>query len=120
VTAAAPDATQAAPAIPFRETAEVSGGDVASALGWTLLLLALVAAFALLARRQGWLRRWGAVLPAPAVERMRVEQVLRVSARTTLFRIADGPRQYLLAESRDGVQLLPLPATPAGESPDGA
>lgn len=109
--AAAPD-RHADRAIPYRESAEVSGGDIAGAFGFALLLLAAALALAWFARRKGWLQRWGAAARTsgrPQLASLRVEQALRVSPRTVLFRIADGDRTYLLAESRHGIQLLAEP-----------
>ena len=101
-------AAASAPAIPFRETSTVSGGDIAAAFAWTVLLLVAALVLAIVAKRRGWLARWGVAAPAASATGLRVEQVLRVSARTTLYRVADGRGHYLLAESRDGVQLVPL------------
>lgn len=118
-------ATTATATIPYRSVSGNSGGDIAAAFGWTVVLLLVATGIALLARRLGWLQRWGAVTATAAGERLRVEQALRVSPRTMLFRIGDGRRQYLLAESRDGLQLLELAApvdvdrpAAAQESPD--
>jgi flagellar biogenesis protein FliO len=90
----------------------VSGGDVAGALAATVALLALALLVGWLARRLGWLQRWGvAPLAGTAqTQQLRVEQSLRISPRTVVFRISDGQRDFLLAESRDGVQWLALPA----------
>lgn len=112
------------PAIPYREAAEVSGSEIASAFGAAILLLALAIALAWLARRLGWLRHWG-VGAGPAMSTaaagLRVEQTLRISPRTMLFRIADGEQRFLLAESREGVQWLALPPTTvAGQGSDDA
>jgi flagellar biogenesis protein FliO len=110
-TANASTSTSASP-IPYRTTSEVSGGDVAGALAATVALLALALLMGWLARRLGWLQRWGVapLAAAPGAQRLRIEQSLRVSTRTVVFRISDGSREFLLAESRDGVQWLALPA----------
>lgn len=98
--------------IPYRESAEVSGGDVAWAFGAAILLLFAALGLAWLARKQGWLRRWGLAAgpDGPPGQGLRIEQVLRISPRTVIFRIVDGDRRILLAESRDGIQLLAPPA----------
>lgn len=115
-------AASTAPAIPYRESAQVSGGDIAGAFGAAIVLLALALGLALLARRLGWLQRWGvATGPAKAsAQGLRVEQALRISPRTTLFRVADGDRHFLLAESRDGIQWLALPERSAEQGSDDA
>ncbi|HUR39733.1 MAG TPA: hypothetical protein VM240_01045 [Verrucomicrobiae bacterium] len=108
--AAAPgtQASQPAP-IPFRNSGVTSGGEVFGILATTLLLLAAVAAAAWYARRKGWLDRWAnapaASGNAPAT-RLRVVDRLRLSRRTTVFRIADGQGEYLLVESDHGATLV--------------
>lgn len=99
-----------APSIPFRESAPLSGGDVAAAFAWTVGLLVVALVFAIVAKRRGWLARWGVATAATPAAGLRVEQVLRLSARTTLYRVGDGHERYLVAETREGVQLLPLRA----------
>ena len=86
---------------PYRETAVVSGSDVVSSLGLSLLLLALLAGSAVYARRRGWLDRW---LPqAPNGERpkrlLSVVESLSISRRTRLIRVRRGDTEWLLAES---------------------
>lgn len=110
----------AEPVIPYRTASEVSGGDIAGAFGAAIALLVLALAAAWLARRLGWMQRWGvgpAGAPAPA-HSLRIEQTLRLSPRTVLYRIADGDQRFLLAETREGVQWLPLAA--AGPRPEAA
>lgn len=102
----APASTQSA--IPFREGTDLTGTDVLGVLGMTVALLVLALTGAWMARRQGWLRRWG-VSPLPETasgSRLKIEQTLRISPRTLLFKIVDGERQWLLVESKDGVQVL--------------
>lgn len=118
MTPAVAPASNAERAIPYRESAEVSGGDIAGAFGFALLLLATALGLAWFARRRGWLQRWGAAARTagrPQLSSLRVEQALRISPRTVLFRIADGERTYLLAESRQGIQLLAEPGLEARE-----
>lgn len=106
-------------AIPYRTSSEVSGGDIAGAFAAAVTLLAMAIAVAWLARRLGWLQRWG-VRPTPAAvltSGLRIEQALRISPRTMLFRIADGDQRFLLAESREGLQMLPLPPAKARTEP---
>lgn len=101
-------ATTAAGAIPFRSNAVVSGGDLVNSLGLTLLVLALLAATAVYARRRGWLDRW--IAPAGADERPRrqlsVVETLVLSRRTRLIRVRKGNQEWLLAESDGRVSVL--------------
>ena len=107
----------AAPPIPFKKTAVMSGPEVIGTLAITLLVLSAFAALAWYARRRGWLDRW--ISQAPTAEagkkKLAVIEVLRVSRKTTLYRISDGGRELLLAESTMQVQLMQDDA--AGESP---
>ena len=95
--------------IPFRKTAVVSGSEVAGLVITTLLLLAVIAVSAWFARRQGWLDRWiGGAQPAVNSKRsLAVLEVLRISRKTTLYRLSNGTREFLLAESSAQIQLSP-------------
>ena len=94
-------------AIPFRKTSVVSGSEVFGMLVTTVLILAAVAALAWFARRQGWLDRWtGGVSSARDKKRsMTVLEVVRISRKTTLYRVINGKREFLLAESSAQIQL---------------
>lgn len=127
--AASPPATAAKPAtgtatpapIPFRDSGVASGGEVFGVLATTLLLLAAFAAAGWYARRKGWLDRWAnapAAAGAAPTARLRVVDRLRLSRRTTVFRVADGCNEFLLVESDHGATLMPLPsATAPGATP---
>lgn len=109
-----PPVTATVPApIPFRESSVASTGDVFGMFAITLLLLAAFAGAAWYARKAGWLDRWVGKLPAkPGIpaRRLAVVERLPLSRKTVVYRIADGDRQYLLAESMGGVQWLPVDA----------
>lgn len=106
VSAATPSAA-AVTAIPFRKSAAVSGSEVFGVLMTTLLVLAVFSALAWYARKRGWFDRWVGRMPSSAeVKRnLAVAEVLRVSRKTTVYRIRDGEREFLLAESSGPVQL---------------
>lgn len=109
-TPAEPLATTVLPApIPFRTAATASGHDLMGVMAATVALLLMASLAAWLARRMGWLDRWMSSRPAPAETQqvLRVEQTVRVSRKTTLHRIVDGDRRYLLVESDQQVQWLP-------------
>lgn len=107
--ATAPVALHGAAPIGFRDEHE-SVAD--SAVGVLLVLVVLLGACLgglLFAKRKGWLNRW---LPAPSgaaddASRLRVEQVLRLSPRTVLYRVADERSRYLIVESTASTQLGP-------------
>lgn len=108
-----PVTTAATAPIPFRESSVASTGDVFGMFAITLLLLAAFAGAAWYARKAGWLDRWVGKLPAKAgipARRLAVVERLPLSRKTMVYRIVDGDRQYLLAESMGGVQWLPVDA----------
>ena len=86
-----------------------------------ILVLLLGGALALtwFARQKGWLQRWtsGGALRSPTTPGLRVEQALRLSPRTTLFRVVDGKDRYLLVESTGTVRFVSREADVAGEAP---
>ena len=96
-------------AIPFRKTSVVSGSEVFGMLVTTVLILAAVAALAWFARRQGWLDRWTGGVPSARDPKrsLAVREVLRISRKTTLYRVSSGGREFLLAESSAQIQLSP-------------
>lgn len=103
-------------AIAYRpESASVAGSAI-DVLLILVLLLGGVLAVALVAKRKGWLRRWtvGATLLSPTGVGLRVEQALRLSPRTTLFRVIDGNRRYLLVESTSTVRFVEGETADAG------
>lgn len=111
--AAAPTATQAIAYRPDSSGIAGSAGDVLLVL---VVLLGATLALALLAKRKGWLQRWtvGASSLVQTRTGLRVEQALRMSPRTTLFRVIDGERRYLLVESSGTVQFIADDSTGAG------
>lgn len=106
-----------APAAPVRTTAQAItyrpesasvAGNAIDVLLMLVLLLGGTLALVLVAKRKGWLRRWtvGATLLSSTGVGLRVEQALRLSPRTTLFRVIDGNRRYLLVESTGTVRFV--------------
>lgn len=96
--------------IPYRSDADGMATSVTGALLVAVLLLAVVALALRFAKRRGLLDRWIVAAPGRTAERtqMRVVHALRVSPRTTLYRIRDADRQYLLVESLAQTTLTPL------------
>lgn len=101
--------------IPYRKEGGAAGGSLMGVLAITVLMLAAFVVVLRLAKSRGLLDRWivsgSAAAPASKTgqDAIRVEQVLRVSPRTMLYRIRDGERRYLLVESIAAhAQLHPL------------
>ena len=112
----------AQPAIPYRAEPAVSGGELADVLSVTVLLLAAFLALALYARKRGWLRK---LMPSTAAsktdKRWRLDvYAQRISRLTTVYRIEDGTRAWLVVESTGQVSVSVLTDAPAsGEGVDG-
>lgn len=109
----------AAKPIRFRE----ESGSVADSATGVLLVLALLLggclALLLWAKKKGWLDRWiaNAGAAVPGAGGLRVEQALRLSPRTVLYRVGDGHERYLVVESTVTARLT-APDRRAGASPD--
>jgi hypothetical protein len=106
---ASPATAQATPEpIPFRSESTGAGSGAVGAFGVTVALLAACVWLLHLAKRRGWLARWVvAAPPRPAADApLQLEQALRLSARTTLYRVRDGGRTVLLVESLAPVATL--------------
>jgi hypothetical protein len=91
----------AAQPIPYRSDANGLAASTGSALLVAILLLAAFAFALRFAKRRGLLDRWIVAAPARVAGRpdMQVELALRVSPKTTIYRIRDAGRNYLLVES---------------------
>jgi len=121
--AVAPSSAQVAHGapIPYRNESGSVAMPALGALVATVLMLALFAAVLKFARKRGLLDRW---IVAPRVAEdgrpaLRVEQSLRVGPRTTVHRIRDGERRYLLVESlAPSARLLQIDETSHGISRD--
>lgn len=102
--------SDAAQPIPYRSDASGMAASMTGALLVAVLLLAVLALALRFAKRRGLLDRWIVAAPGRAAERtqMRVVHALRVSPKTTLYRIRDADRQYLLVESLAHTTLTPL------------
>lgn len=112
VVLAAVTATSAASAsmpspIPFRHTSIVSASELSGILIATVLVLSVFAVSAWFARRKGWLDRWSTDAGKSRVSgrSLVVLEVLRISRRTTVYRIASGKQEFLVAESSSPVAL---------------
>lgn len=111
----------AARPIPFK--AENGGATASLALPLLLavVLLALAVGLLWVARQKGWLRRWSAAPPAAGerADGLQVEQVLRLSPRTRLYRLRDGEHRFAVLESTAHASIVPLPASSLpGDSTD--
>ena len=98
--------------IPFRESAATSAPEVVGILLITLLVLAAFGGLAWYSKRRGWLDRWStkrALRPTDQAG-LSVVDTMRLSRRSTLYRVSDGSREYLLVESELNVELVSVPA----------
>jgi len=90
-----------ASAIPFRqESATAGAASLSGALLIAVAMLSVVAAVAWYARRRGWLDRWVGPTPSPRAQLLQVEQALRLSPQTTLYRVRHEGQVLLVIESR--------------------
>ena len=109
--------------IPYKHE---GGGLAASATGAMVVAALLLGGLYIalrFARQRGLLDRWIVAAPradADAAEPapLRVERVLRVSPKTSVYRIRDGARRYLLVESLAQATLVPLPEDAPQPTPD--
>jgi hypothetical protein len=103
-------ADTAAP-IPYRSDANGMAASTSSALLVAVLLLAALALGLRYAKRRGLLDRWIVAAPGRVAGRpdMQIVRALRVSPKTTLYRIRDADRHYLLVESLAQTTLTPIP-----------
>jgi hypothetical protein len=79
-------------------------------VGVLLLLVVVLGGFVaalLYARKKGWLERWGVVASVTShAHGMRVEQVLRLSPRSSLYRVRDGGQTIVILESNGAAQVI--------------
>ena len=96
--------------IPYRSDANSMAASTGSALLVAVLLLAAFAFVLHFAKRRGLLDRWVVAAPGRASDRleMQVVRALRVSPKTTVYRIRDADRHYLLVESLAQTTLTPI------------
>lgn len=96
--------------IPYRAEPAVSGGELTGVLAATTLVLATFLMLALYAKRRGWLRK---LSPLNAVndtgKRWQLQvHAQRISRLTTVYRIEDGARSWLVVESTGQVSVSAL------------
>ncbi|WP_117309242.1 hypothetical protein [Stenotrophomonas sp. G4] len=97
----------AAAPIRFKSEAGSVGTTLVAPLIITSLLLALAIAALYVARRKGWLQRWSVVPAATDMPMgLRVEQVVRLSPRTRLYRVSDGVAVFTVVESTAHAQIV--------------
>lgn len=108
--APAPSSTGTTQAIPFRPEARSVAGSAVDALLVLSLLLVGCLALVWFAKKRGWLERWVVSAPSQSPSQaLRVVQMLRLSPKTTLYRVSDEQGQYLVIESNLSVQVMPTP-----------
>lgn len=104
-------AASTAQAIPFRQDPVGAGASLTGALLIAVVMLAAIAVAAWHARRRGWLDRWVGPAPSPRAPAMRVEQVLRLSPQTTLFRVRHEGEVLLVFESKANTRIERIAVT---------
>ena len=98
-----------AAAIPFRQDAGGAGASIVGALAVTAVLLCVVVLIAAYARRRGWLDQWIGPAPHAHAPRLRLEQALRLSPRTSLYRVRHDGQVLLVVESTASARVVTLP-----------
>ncbi len=103
--------------IAYRPEASILADSAMDVLLVLVLMLSVVLALTWFAKQKGWLQRWTtATASRSATTRsLHVEQALRLSPRTTLFRVVDGTDRYLLVESTGTVRFVSTNAVAAGD-----
>jgi len=107
--------------IPYRAEPAVSGSELTGVLVATVVLLAAFLGLALYARKRGWLHK---LAPLNAVNHAGKRNQLQVHAQrisrlTTVYRIEDGRRAWLVVESTGQVSVsAPTDVPVAGEGDD--
>ncbi len=98
--------------IPYRPESQGVTGQLVDVLLVLALLLAVCLGAVWFARKRGWLDKWiGAAATGGATRTsLHVEQALRLSPRTSLYRVKDSGRRYLIVESTATARIVPLDA----------
>lgn len=93
--------------IPFRQTSASAPQDFLGVLVATIMLLALAAASLWFAKKKGWLARWmaGSVVAGPPGKALRIENSVRLSRSTVLYRVEHGVDRYLIVESDRNINI---------------
>jgi hypothetical protein len=109
--------TGAPPAIPYRTSASIPTGSLATALAITALVLAVLVGCVAYARRRGWLVGAIAGKHAAPDAGIEVRATRRVSMATTAHVVAYRGLEYLVVESGRGciTTVSPLGTSDAGE-----
>jgi len=107
-------------AIPFRPEYRGSGSNAVDVLLILALLLGSFVAALWFARKKGWLDRWIVAAPGIGATKrtgLELEQVLRLSQKSALYRVNDGSTRYLVLESAGVAQVLKTESL-QGSQPD--
>lgn len=102
--------TTAVHSIPFRSEEASVGGSAVHALLVTSLLLAACLVVLLYAKKQGWLKKWVPTSqPGDKQDAFKVAGALRLSQKTSVYRITDGQHLLVVVESAGTAQIVVLP-----------
>lgn len=100
------DATSAA-GIPYRHESVDMAGSALDALLVAVSLLAGCLAALWYAKKRGWLSKWIAPIRAGSgASDMELVQALRLGPKTTLYKVRDGARDYVVLESTVPASLI--------------
>lgn len=88
------------PAAPigFRPEGPTAAGS-AVVLGAVVAVLALAVVGLWFAQRRGWLKAWTVVAPPPVAQRLVMEERIRLSPRTVVYRVRDAEHSFHVIES---------------------
>lgn len=114
LTAALPATGIPAPinSIHFRPETHSFASQTLGVLGTVTILLAVCLVVVWVAKKKGWLDRWttGAAGAANRDVALRIDSMLRLSGKTTVFAISDENGRYVVVESASGSELAVLPS----------
>ncbi|MGG6463303.1 hypothetical protein [Solilutibacter silvestris] len=106
-------------ALVFKSEGHALGSSPLGVLAATVLLLAVAYVALRYAKKRGWLDRWlGQAAQAPAAQTLQVVERVRLSPKTTVYKVRDGEGTALVVESTASVTVVNQP--PVGGLSDGA
>jgi hypothetical protein len=107
--------------IPFRQEYRGSGSSATEVMLILVLLLGSFVAVLWFARKKGWLDRWIVAAPGIGVTKrggLELEQVLRLSQKSAIYRVSDGNTRYLVLESAGVAQVLKTESVQGSQAHD--
>ena len=103
-------AAMPAQSVAFRKEDEGLGSSLIGVMSTLVVLLVLAWLGVLYARRKGWLDRWAVARPAAVPgDGIQVLQTVRLSPRTSVFRLRQGQQEFAVIESPVQIEVKSLP-----------